>query len=60
MEILVSQLFCQSTKPIKLYCDDLAGKFILKYPFANEDLDNGYVSLNNYIILLITFNIANA
>ena len=55
MRILVSHLFCHSTKPTRLHCEDLERKFILRYPFAKDDLGNGYVSQNNYIILLITF-----
>ena len=52
VRILVSQLFCHSTKPTRLHCEDLERKFILKYPFAKDNLGNGYVSqkqLHNFI-----------
>ena len=44
VRILVSQLFCRTTKPTRVQCENLARKFILKYPFAKDDLGNGYVS----------------
>ena len=44
VRVLVSQLFCKTTKPTRLQCEELARKFILKYPFAKDDLGNGYVS----------------
>ena len=45
VRILVSQLFCKFSKPTTSQCADVARKFILKYPFAKDDLGNGYVSL---------------
>ena len=41
---LVSQLYSRSRKPTRHQCEDLARKFILKFPFAKDDLGNGYVS----------------
>ena len=41
---LVDQLFLQRAKPSRAHCEDLARKFILKYPFFKDDLGNGYVS----------------
>lgn len=41
---LVSLLFMKSKKPRKDQCEDLARKLILQYPFARDDLGNGYVS----------------
>ena len=31
-------------KPSRTHCEDLARQFILKYPFAKDDLGSGYVS----------------
>lgn len=50
VRILVSQLFCKSTKPTRAECEGLARKFILKYPFTKDDMGNGYVSNYMYII----------
>ena len=40
---LVNLLFTKSPKPSRVQCEDLAKKLILKYPFARDDLGNGYV-----------------
>ncbi len=40
---LVGLLFSKSPKPSRVQCEDLAKKLILKYPFARDDLGNGYV-----------------
>ena len=45
---LVDMLFTIATKPSHSECDDLARKFILKYPSSKDELGNGYVS--GYII----------
>ena len=31
-------------RPSRAQCEDLARQFILKYPFAKDDLGSGYVS----------------
>lgn len=41
---LVNQLFCRSSKPTRQECEKMARKLILAYPFAKDDLGNGYVS----------------
>lgn len=44
VRILVSILFFKFSKPTTSQCADVARKFILKYPFAKDDLGNGYQS----------------
>ena len=41
---LVNLLFTVSSKPSRPHCDDLAKKFIMKYPSSKDELGNGYVS----------------
>ena len=45
---LVNLLFTKSSKPSRDQCEKLARRIILKYPFAKDDLGNGYVSRFNY------------
>ena len=47
---LVSHLFSKVEKPTRSHCEDLARKFILKYPFFKDDLGNGYVSLSGLVV----------
>ena len=46
---LVNLLFTTSHKPTRDDCNHMAQKLILKYPFAKDDLGNGYVSLHSII-----------
>ena len=41
---LVNLLFTVSSKPSRPHCDDLAKKFIMKYPSSKDELGKGYVS----------------
>ena len=47
---LVNQLFAMSSKPSRGDCEQLARKLILVYPFARDDLGNGYVSRAHALI----------
>ena len=42
---LVNQSFTTSSKPSRNNCEQLARKLILVYPFAKDDLGNGYVRI---------------
>lgn len=42
---LVNLLFITSGKPSRDDCEQLARKLILVYPFAKDDLGNGYVRM---------------
>ena len=42
---LVNQLFAKSSKPTRSDCEKVARKLILVYPFARDNLGNGYVSI---------------
>ena len=50
---LVGHLFEKSTKPNRSQCEEVARKFILKYPFFKDDLGNGYVSQLFSLILWV-------
>ena len=41
---LANLLFTVSSKPSHPHCNDLAKKFIMKYPSSKDELGNGYVS----------------
>ena len=53
---LVNMLFTIATKPSRSQCDDLAKKFILKYPSSKDELGNGYVS--GYKCCVVLYRIA--